>query len=213
MSTQTQYSYYGSGWVREITEELDGVAYDVGIESDKKNRGSAVNIDVVDQDNEQQLIVIQVRESEFHPRRYTRVRKQYLLAGRNENGNAFSHPIPTREVAHKRKPGDKIRHALAYIWDIAPCDVDDVRRNGDVAFIPVREIPASMTPVPSPQYLADSHRVTGELFEADGKLYARPGSSISHVKGQHAAVRTAEFARVAVGRRHQKYYFAQPTAD
>lgn len=206
------YSNFGAtDFAKKIAADLNGVAYSVGIESDKKLRGSAVNIDVIDEDVHRGLIIIVVRESIFHPRRYTRVTKQYLLCGRNENGNAFSHPIPTDYISRVKK--DKILKALAWIWGVDPRDVDDVRRNGDVAFIPVRKLP-TLTPIAeNKMLLAGSHQLTGELYRGDdGEIYAKRGY-LSHKKGQHAAVRTTSIMRVAVGARAKNYHFAQPTAD
>src|ERR1700722_810594 len=91
--TPNEYSNYGPKWAEKIIDELNGVSFEIGIESDKKQRGSAVNCAVMDYDEAQQLFVLQVRKSDFHPRRYTSVHKDYFLCGRNENGNCFAHPV------------------------------------------------------------------------------------------------------------------------
>src|SRR5262249_20524609 len=80
-------------WVSKLLEELDGQAWEAGIASDKKQRGSSVNVGVYSFDERQQLAVVQVRQCVFHPRRWNKVRKDYYLIGRNENGSAFAHPV------------------------------------------------------------------------------------------------------------------------
>ena len=46
--TPNAYSDVGPAWCEAIIDQLNGTAFDVGIESDKKRRGAAVNVSVMD---------------------------------------------------------------------------------------------------------------------------------------------------------------------
>jgi ssDNA-binding replication factor A large subunit len=90
------YSNYGTAWTRELIAKLEAAgAFRVGIESDKKKRGIAVNVDVMEADETAGLAVIQIREARFRPNRHTRVRKEYLLIGEDADG-VFAWPVNVR---------------------------------------------------------------------------------------------------------------------
>lgn len=59
--------------------------WETGIASDKKQRGTAINTAVYGYDESQELAVVQVREAQFRPGRFTKVRKDYYLSWDREN--------------------------------------------------------------------------------------------------------------------------------
>lgn len=212
---QAQYDAAGvptdpAHWLPRVLAELDGRAWTTGIESDRKQRGSAINVRCTAADDAAELALIQVREARFRPGRYTKVRKDYYLVGRNENGNAFAHPVDATART-------TIPQALARIWDCDPRDVGDVRRNGDVAFVPVRDLP-DLPEVDGSITLADSHVVSGTLrIEWQPHrvtVYVRGRARLSHTKRQHPTAKvTGGWWRVQVGVRSPVWGFSTPTAD
>lgn len=211
-----------SDYVKRVLFELDGTAWSTGIESDRKRRGTSINIDVCDETTwqGQQLALVQVRECRFRPGRYSRVRKDYYLVGRNENGNVFAHPVDA-------KSNTPILEVLSAIWGCDLRDLSDIVRNGDVALIPVRSIPTDAQPVTGSisadmltgaDISAQSHVVTGELrviWRASGaEVYVQRAGKIEHSKGQHPTARVKlGWWRVQVAARGNVWGFSRPTAD
>jgi len=207
------YRYPGTinPYTLRVLFDLDhGNAWRTGIRSDKKKRGTAINVLVTAEDTwqGQALAIVQVREAVFHPKRFTAVRKDYYLAGRNENGVAFAHPVEATARSTVRK-------VLAKVWRCDPRDLDDIERNGDVAFVPVRHPPAELEPVAGPVLLAGSHELTGDLFKSPrGTLYVRRRGTIRHRKGQHPTTRVRDgLWRIQEAVRAQGWGFTTPTAD
>lgn len=203
-------------WLKPILSELNGRAWTLGIQSDKRRRGEAVNLDVYDQDSSQKLAVVQIRQARFRPNRFTKVRKDYYLVGRNENGNAFAHPVSS--VA--RKPDSGVVKALCEIWETTPSVLPKIFRNGDTALIPIRasdalKLRAQGKALPiGAKTIAESHLVIAdEFFECGGKLYAAGRVRIIHEKSQHPTVQAQGVFRVAVGNRAATWNFTAPTAD
>jgi len=160
---------------------------------------------------------VQVRECQFRPNRYNKVRKQYYLCGWNENGNAFAHPVDSvarSKTAMNTYEGGVVL-ALSRIWDCKPEDVDKVKRNGDVAFVPCTPPIGAVPALQAKIVLAGSHVLTCERIQIkDGVYYAYGPASIRHTKRQHKAVRVGQGCwRVMVGLRFQKWGFSEPTAD
>jgi len=214
---RSQYDAEGVGgvedWLAAVLYDLEGNSWSTGIESDRRRRGESINIACTDRDDAQRLALIQVRQARFRPNRYTRVRKDYYLVGRNENGNAFAHPVD----ATSKTP---LRRVLAGIWGCDPRDLDDIRRNGDVAFVPVRSIPDHAIPTEDLRItVAGSHVVTGSLrvvWHPDGDLdiYTTRRAKIEHAKRQHPTARVRQgWFRVVVARRGSRWGFTRPTAD
>lgn len=214
------------GRAAKIVDELNGPvdehgAWQTGIASDKKRRGSAVNVDLygVATWRRRAYAVVQVRESTFHPTRYTRVRKDYYLVGRNENGTSFAHPVSYAPVraAVRRNPDDlaaPVLAAMAWVWG---CTVDQLRaveRNGDTALVPVSRLPRDVQSLGSGRArVVDSHVVEASEIATDGEtVYAR-GARLYHGRGQHPEVRHDGWARVVIGRRERTWGFTSPTAD
>lgn len=204
----------GSEDIQHVLHELDGTAWTTGIESDKKKRGSAINIQVTSEDvwQGQTLALVQVREAVFHPNRFTSVHKQYFLVGRNENATAFAHPV-------KATIRNSVRQILARVWDCDVRDLDDIQRNGDVAFVPVRTPPAVLLPPVDPStnsiIVAHSHKLVGNIFTDErGRVYVRKTGKLVHTKGQHPTAKVKEgLWRVAVAKRDLYWAFSRPTAD
>jgi len=191
-------------------------AWRTGIESDRRQRGSAINCDLYGYDEAQGLAVVQVREATFRPGRYTRVRKDYYLIGHNEIGTFFAHPVAS--PAHSSKalasPEATIRYVLAKIWDCRESDLDDIERQGDVALVPVSRLPTHAVQVATPVMIRDSHVLTGDVWQCDGRYYTRRGSRLIHAKRQHATVKAkAGLYRVQEGIRATTWGFTAPMGD
>lgn len=209
------YSNYGPAWCEAVIDALQGVAFEIGIESDKKQRGSAVNVDVMDYDEPQGLFVLQVRQAIFHPRRYTKVRKDYFLCGKNENGNAFAHPVNVIAT------NANVTTALCRIWDVTPSVLPKIVRQGDVALIPERSLTYKDVELFAlPVFAFESHVFKAQhvYVARDGKqVYVNGAVSIDHEKNQHPSVAIdlplSKLYRVQVGNRAQTWGFASPTAD
>lgn len=209
-------------WVRAMQKELEQQgAWTTGIESDRRGRGSSINVDVYSISKGEQLAVVQVRECVFHPRRYSRIRKDYYLIGRNENGRAFAHPVSgfrrSRRVQADLSTG--VRIALAKIWGCNEDDLDDVVRNGDVAFVPVHRLPTDAVLVEEGHAVVrDSHHVralaSGKLYRVGDELYVTGRAKIEHTKHQHPTARVRGGVwRVVAGERGEVWGFSEPTAD
>jgi hypothetical protein len=191
-------------------------AWTTGIESDRKQRGSAINVDVYGYDSAEGLAVVQVREAVFHPRRYTRVRKDYYLIGRTESGNFFAHPVtsPARSKRALASPLACVKWVLAQIWQCREEELEDIERQGDIAFIPVRGLPKGAILITEPIRLRDSHELTGEIWKYGYTYYVRRGARLVHLKRQHKMIRAREgWYRVQVGVREQGWGFTAPKGD
>lgn len=205
-------------WARALDSELQRAgAYQTGIESDKRHRGTAINVELFGHDENTGLVVIQVREAVFHPRRYTRVRKDYYLAGRNESGTIFAHPVstPARSKKALETPQKTVEAVLCRVWDCTPDALPLIKRQGDIALIPA-PLPAGSVETGNCVTLRETHKITGKIMLApDGRLYCER-AMVKHTKGQHAAIRkTARGAwyRIQEGARAKTWGFTRPTAD
>lgn len=210
-------------WVKQLLNELDGDednnAWETGVDSDRKGRGSAVNVAVYGWDDEQQLAVVQVRLARFHPRRYTEVLKNYYLCGRNENGNAFAHSIesPIRSKRYLNSTNGAVVTALCKIWDCKESQLPTLRRNGDVAFIE-EEIPKNAERFAVNRIeCADSHILHAEnIFVTEDRIYVHGKAKIQHTKHQHPTqlIRSDNKTfRVMVGIRASEHDFSKQTRD
>jgi hypothetical protein len=94
--TYSPYSNYGPDWAQKIIEQLDGSLFKIGIQTDRKKRGTAVNVDVCAYDNKAQTALLQVRTTYFSHNRYSYVRKCYYLITLDAAGNAVAYPISAR---------------------------------------------------------------------------------------------------------------------
>ena len=209
---------YEPDWVQDLMNEVEAAGtYTRGIESDKKGRGTAVNVDVYGYDADQGLAVIQVRESTFRPDRFTRVRKDYYLIGHTEQGAPFAHAVdtPARSKRALSSPEATVRFVLARIWDCSEAELDHIIRQGDVALVPARLPKTAELLDETEAILRDSHRVRAERLYRDGDtLYAYRRVSMVHLRKQHATVQVySGIYRVTEGHRAQTWGFSAPTAD
>lgn len=211
---------YVPEWCRALMGAAEAAgAWRTGIESDKKQRGTAINCDLYGYDASHGVAVVQVREATFHPRRHTRIRKDYYLIGRTETGGFFAHPVesPARSSKALASPEATVEFVLSRVWGCRPQDVHEIERQGDVAFVPVARLPADATPVPADEtvVIRDTHKLTGDLWRTqDGTLYARRGARLVHTKRQHKPVKAkAGLYRVQPGIRAETWGFTAPRGD
>ena len=204
-------------WVSDLCREAEANnCWTTGIASDKKQRGTAINCDVYGYCETRQLAVVQVRQAIFNPKKFTKVRKDYYLIGHNEDGSFFAHAVdsPARSSKAMTTPEACVDYVLAKIWNCREADLDDIIRQGDVAFIPVYKIPDSAKPIESPVILRDTHKLTGEVWKDKDVYYTRRGAKLTHTKNQHAPVKAkAGYYRVQEGYRAEVWGFSAPTAD
>jgi hypothetical protein len=212
--------YVTPDWVTTLIVDCEKAGtFTRGIESDKKHRGTAINVDLYGYDAAQGLAVIQVREAMFRPGRYTRVRKDYYLIGHTESGATFAHPVdtPARAKTALVTPEATVAYVLAKIWRCRMADLGDIERQGDVAFVPVTSIPKTAEPVLNGEavMIRDTHRLTGNVWrDTDGTLYTRRGARLVHTKGQHAPIKAKGGAyRVQPGIRATTWGFTAPHGD
>lgn len=194
-------------------------AYETGIISDKKHRGTAINVDLYGYDEARNLIVVQVRQAVFHPRRFTEVRKNYFLIGRNEEtGRVFAHPVasPARSKSAMATAEGSVDYCLAKIWDCKVSDLPEVRRQGDVGFVPVKNPPSGSIEVDGPVVIRDTHKISAEKIVRDdsGRYYVCRKATAKHTKGQHATVKVRDgWWRIQPGVRAATWSFAIRVGD
>ncbi len=155
------------------------------------------------------LVVVQVRQA-VRGRRWTRTRKNYYLIGTNEDGTAFAHPVSAMCVHAAIRAGkDVIRAVQGWIFG---CDYDHVRRQGDLALIPLRRACGERTPLRS-MVLEDSHALdASEIRLGAGAVYAKD-PRLTHLPGAHPTVAADGWHKVVSGRRAAFWKFAAPTID
>jgi len=156
------------------------------------------------------LAVVQVRQV-ISGRRWNRVRKNYFLLGQNEDGSTFAHPVSAHVVHHAIRAGrDVIRAVQDWIFG---ADYGEVRRQGDLALIPLRRACGERTPLQM-MLLEDSHELQASeiRFGAGGVVYAKDPTLI-HLPGTHPTVGAAGWHKIVSGRRAAFWRFAAPTVD
>jgi hypothetical protein len=192
--------------------------WETGIASDKKHRGTSINTAVYGFDEEQELAIVQVRECQFRPGRYSKVRKDYYLLGRVENGSIFAHAIdsPIRSKLAMSDPQYCVDYALSKIWNCKIDDLQDIIRQGDVALIPIVHLPDSVEFLNGEaQVIRDTHKITGDIWrDRNGTLYCKRGAKIVHTKHEHKTIKARSgFYRVQPGYRAEVWGFSAPTTD
>lgn len=156
------------------------------------------------------LVVVQVRQA-VRGRRWTQVRKNYYLIGHNEDGTAFAHPVSAQCVHSAIRAGqDVVRRVQDWIFG---ADYGQVRRQGDLALIPLRRAAGERTPLQM-MVLEDSHELhaTEIRFGAGGVVYAKDPTLI-HLPHTHPTVGATGWHKVVSGRRASFWTFAAPTVD
>lgn len=209
-------------WVLELMRDVEAAGcWHTGIDGDRDGY-EAINADVFGWSQRDGLALVQVRQTTRENRRlHQYVRKSYLLVGRNENGSVFGHgvPSPRRSKTAMASPEAAVRWALAtHVWLCDVADLDHIVRQGDVALVPIRQIPADAQPVEGGSVtLRESHVVRGDLYRAsDNTLYARGIVVLDHTPGEHGHVRTRRgLWRVQVGQREALWDFVgrKPNSD
>ena len=109
--------------------------------------------------------------------------------------------------------------ARAWIFEVAPEKLPSILRHGDVAAVPVRQLPVGERkilwdelcgcPVIDADYL-----IADQAVEIHGRIYAKC-IQLVHSKGQHADVAgvTSHWYRIQVGLRAETHWFSRPTTD
>ena len=92
-------------------------------------------------------------------------------------------------------------------------DYGQVRRQGDIALIPLRRACGERTPLRS-MVLEDSHALEASEIRlgAGGVVYAKDPTLI-HLPGAHPTVTADGWHKVITGRRASFWTFAAPTVD
>lgn len=205
-------------FVTELKREASSIGvFREGIESDKKHRGSSINVDVYGYDESQLLAIIQVRQCVFRPGRFNRVRKDYYLIGHTELGNIFAHPVdtPARSRRALSSPENTVKYVLAKIWGCKEEELTEIVRQGDIAFIPAR-LPKEAIKLETKEIiLRDTHKVTAkDIYQLGDIYYVAKEAKVEHTKHQHSIVKVKNgFYRVVAGYRAQVYGFSSPIGD
>lgn len=212
--TPTDVVATGAALIRELSESKQIEAQYINF--DRKGRGSCLNYDLYGYTADG-LFVYQARQAyRRHKNDYLSIRKTYALAGRNENGSPFWHPISSAIVhAAIRENADDPTHvvvkAVAWIFEIKPDVLTSIVRQGDVALVPTR--PRGQAIDTTEATLADTHVLSAAELRQDGeRLYAR-NPVMHHSRGQHASVAASGWYRVAVGRTARAWDFSPRSID
>jgi len=219
-------SYY-QNWptsIAAVAQDLDSPdehgAWETGIVSDRKHRGTAINAELIDHSPSQTLAVVQIRQCVFHPKRYNRVRKNYFLIGRNETGTAFAHAVPAG-VARSSMAATPVEKAQAWIWGCTVHQLRRIVRHGDVCLFP---LPKKFDPAATEYLLisaddyehfvvSDSHVVNGTQVWVRAGSYIVLNPRLTHLKDQHPTVEGLGWYEIRIGRRASLWSFALESHD
>jgi hypothetical protein len=201
-------------WVLSLMREAeDAGLYETGVERLNSRRGIAVNADCYGYDGERGLVVIQVRQCLWRSGRYNRVRKNYFLIGRTEQGRIFGHPVESpRRLKGLRTPEAVVRAVLCRIWQCADDELDHIVRQGDIALIPDVLPPDAVEVEGHELVLRETHRLVAEHLYRSGDRYYVAGGRVEliHTKGQHRPVRRRRGCyRIQVGLRAATWDFTR----
>lgn len=189
-------------------------SWDFGAAFDRKGRGESLNWDIYgvgwDVHDGQLLAVIQVRQ--FRRTKYTQVRKNYFLIGRNEDGRTFAHAVSHAPIFAAIKGG---RDVVAAVQDwIFSGDYQRMVRQGDLALIPMKSRPGGTKgQLKRVAVLEGSHALRADqIAVVEGRVYAK-NPSLTHLPGTHPHVKADGWVRIVVGKRAEFWKFAAPTVD
>lgn len=223
--------------IAAIAKALDGSvdehgAWTTGIETDSRQRGSAVNVDLYDygvdltrvprRRTPQPIAVVQVRlwRRTRARQQWPEVLKDYYLIGRNERGTPFAHAIPAnlRRGAKDAPLGAICARAQAWVFGVQPHQLDQLHRQGDVALQRIDRLPRGLLPVSliSPIPVLDSHRIqrAGVVYVDDaGVPVALRDGVLRHGKRQHLQVGGDGLWRIRTGRRGTSRSFTREVGD
>ena len=209
--------------VRKLVAAVKASAgWQEGIESLNSRGGfEARSIDVFGFDESRNLAVVQLRRSyKRKASHFMQVSKAYALIG-IDDGQVFSHvlensPRRLRDIA-ERSPESVVRWAEKMIFGLKnEADVDGIKRQGDIALVPVKKLPADSEPVADGVTFRGSHRLVGQVFKSpSGGYYCTGGrdTRMLHTKREHGAVHTAKGTvfHVVVGRRGDEPWWIDAT--
>lgn len=229
IETQTlKQGIYGEYWgVPEAIKELISLVEKnnvckTGIVNHSRNRGASLNIDVYGFDQHQNLAVIQVRLCEFRKRGFNSVRKDYYLIGLDSTVKKginpfFAHPIPSCAKAAKKAgledPKMPVNWALSKIWNCKISDLAKIKRQGDIALLPVKTVPKSAIQCDQSLVLRSSHLlIADEIYKSGDKFYA-VNPRLEHKPNEHKIVKAKGVFRVLQGLRSEVWGFSKPTVD
>jgi hypothetical protein len=218
---------YGSynpfpAFIGKIIHQLEAAEiFSRGVEKRNKSgtSGIAINADVYGWRKKDRLAVLQIRECVFSKRRWNRVRKNYYLAGYNEDGSIFAHPINSirRSALALKSPQAAVQYAQCKIFQCTIRQLKKIVRQGDLAFIPC-PIPCDAEPIEINRLIVDdekSHLLEAkEAFLFKGKLFVRGSATLIHLKGQHSPASIEKGSwRVQVGYRATPWDFSKVSKD
>lgn len=193
----------------------------IGFEPSRRRGGyDARNIDVYGYDVPRNLAVVQLRRS-FKRKEgyYTETSKVYALIGLSD-GQLFSHVLhnsPRRlPDLRTRTPESVVRWAEKMIFGLkSEEDVASIKRQGDIALVPVKKLPADAEKVDDSVTFRGSHLLVGQIYKAGDTYYCVGGrdTRLLHTKREHGAVftRKGELFRVVVGRRGDEPWWIDAT--
>jgi hypothetical protein len=201
--------------VDQLATEL---GWTLGIQKVGKSGYAAHNLDVFGYDADRHLAIIQPRRA--HKKKegyYSQVEKAYMLVG-IDDGQLFSHPLqssPARNPNLKTHTAeDTVRWAEGKIFGVPVSRLDTIVRQGDVAFVPCRSIPAVAKENPvdvMDLIIRGSHsiKVDGNLFkDPDGQFYFDGVAESVHTKGQHKAIQIEGRYKIVAGKRGRPAWWA-----
>jgi len=197
--------------------------WEFGCEFDRKGRGSAVNWDCYGFDGKGRnfLAIIQVREAKrtYAKERggFLNIRKSYFLCGYNEDHSAFAHPVESQVVRRNCKtennPSAVVWAVQKWIW--GGVDPFSVRRQGDLACIPLKRKPAGDVAPVKTCLIEGSHLLQADMIithQKNKKCYAL-NPQLTHQPGTHPGLILQGWHRIKIGMRAKCWDFAPPTAD
>lgn len=189
--------------------------WETGIEDvgSGSNRGfESRSIDVFGYDVARKLAVVQIRRAyKRKASHFLSVSKAYALIG-IDGEQQFSHVLkssPRRlPDLSTRTPEEVVAWAEKIIFGLkSEADISKIKRQGDVALVPVKSIPKSAVPVEAGEVIfRGSHRLVGRIFKQEGGGYFVEGgrdTRMLHTKHEHGALFTSkgQAFRVVVGMR------------
>ena len=211
-------------WVRDLMADCEAAGFwERGIvDGNRRGSFSALNTDIYGWGEVagDRLALVQVRQTERRSSSaaYLQVRRDYYLIGRLESGAPFAHPTesPRRSAAAMRTPESAVRWVLArHIWRCDADDLDFIVRQGDIALVPVRRIPADAVAHDGSLTLRDSHQIEADQICRSGRdWYARGVVRMRHTPGEHARVVSRRgLWRIQEGERGATWGFTRPNDD
>lgn len=201
--------------VQTLATEL---GWTLGIKTAGRSGYEAHNLDVFGFDVDRQLAVIQLRRAYKKKEGYfTQVEKSYALVG-IDDGQLFSHPL---QASPARNPNlrshtaeDTVRWAEGKIFGVPVSRLHTLVRQGDIAFVPCRAIPAV-----AKENLVDVMDLVirgSHSIKVDGLLYKDPDeqfffdgvAELVHTKGQHKAVQVEGRYKIVAGKKGRSAWWA-----